>query len=88
MRDSCVVNAPELVAACLSSDDMEVRESSLAFLSECVSHDPRVMVDIVRSHTRLMTRLNEIAAKDDGPADIRETFLDEIQLAKGILTQL
>jgi hypothetical protein len=88
VRDSCVVNAPELVASCLGSGDMEVRESSLAFLSECVSHDPRVMAEIVRSHTRLMTELNAVAAKDDGPPEVRETFLDEIELAKGVLAQL
>ena len=79
----CLAEAPALVLASLeSSEDMEVRESSLAFLNECCLSSKSFARTELGSD--LVSKLRKIAAGiEDGKVD--DAYLDEVNLAKDIL---
>lgn len=86
VRGVCLANAPALAASCAESDDVEVRESSLAFLAECMAHDPAAMADQVRATEGLVGSLRDKVALEGG--DQAEERMDEIDLARRILEGL
>lgn len=84
VTNACVANGPGLVLAALQSSDMEVREASLAFLSELVRHDPGRVGASVREAAggELAAALREVGGMKEAENEDR---LDEIEIARAIL---